>query len=47
MVGVDLKVIWEMSAKSWDGVAKRMTPAQIAEAQKLARKWWAKHNKKK
>ncbi len=24
-----------------------MTPAQIAEAQKLAREWWAKHPKKK
>ena len=30
-----------------DIVAKRMTPAQIAEAQKLARDWWAKHPKKK
>ena len=27
-------------------VAKRMTPAQIAEAQKLAREWAAKHGKK-
>ncbi len=27
--------------------AKRMTPAQIVEAQKLAREWWAKHGKKK
>ncbi len=28
-----------------DSVAKRMTPAQIGEAQKLAREWWAKHKK--
>ncbi len=29
-----------------DKIAKRMTPAQIAEAQKLAREWMAKHKKK-
>lgn len=28
-------------------VAKNMTLAQIAEAQRLAREWWAKHRKKK
>jgi TPR repeat protein len=28
-----------------DEIAKRMTPAQIAEAQKLAREWVAKHKK--
>ena len=33
--------------KNRDLVAERMTPAQIAEAQKLAREWWAKHPKKK
>ncbi|MEE8514749.1 MAG: hypothetical protein V3S73_08540 [Gammaproteobacteria bacterium] len=27
-------------------VSKRMTPAQIAEAQRLAREWMAKHGKK-
>ena len=27
-------------------IAKRMTPAQIAEAQRLAREWLAKHGKK-
>ncbi len=27
-------------------VAKRMTPAQIAKAMKLAREWWAKHRRK-
>ncbi len=30
-----------------DRVAKRMTPAQIAQGQKLAREWQAKHPKKK
>ncbi|MEE8607564.1 MAG: hypothetical protein V3S55_08170 [Nitrospiraceae bacterium] len=29
-----------------DEIAERMTPAQIAEAEKLARKWMAKHKKK-
>ena len=29
-----------------DEIAERMTPAQIAEAQRLARKWMAKHKKK-
>ncbi len=29
-----------------DEIAKRMTPAQIAEAQILARVWWAKRGKK-
>ena len=30
-----------------DLLNKIMTPSQIAEAQKLAREWWAKHPKKK
>ena len=30
------------AAKNRDDVAKRMTPAQIAEAQKLAREWQPK-----
>ena len=30
-----------------DSIAKRMTPAQIAEAQKLAREWWVAFNKQK
>lgn len=34
-------------SKGRDFVAKRMTPAQIAEAQKLVREWRAKHPKKK
>jgi hypothetical protein len=34
------------AASSRDFVAKRMTPAQLAEAQDLAREWWAKHRKK-
>ena len=29
-----------------DGLAKRMTPADISKAQELAREWWAKHGKK-
>ncbi len=29
-----------------DKIGERMTPAQIAEAQKLAREWMAKHKKK-
>jgi TPR repeat protein len=27
-------------------IAKLMTTAQVAEAQKLARAWWTKHKKK-
>ena len=30
-----------------DNLAKRMTPEQIAEAQKLAREWWATFEKRK
>ena len=29
-----------------DILANRMTPSQIAKAQKLAREWWTKHKKK-
>ncbi len=29
--------------KNLDIIAKNMTPAQLAEAQKLAREWWAMH----
>jgi uncharacterized protein len=36
---------FEKSRKSRDSVAKKMTPAQIAEAQKLAREWMAAHGK--
>ena len=32
-------------SKDRDTAAKLMTPTQIAEAQKLAREWWAKHKK--
>ena len=46
---------WSLSAaqghkkasKNLGIVAKRMTPAQLAKAQKLAREWRAKHPKKK
>ena len=34
-------------AKARAAIATLMTPAQIAEAQKLAREWWAKHPNKK
>jgi hypothetical protein len=33
-------------ARLRDDVADQMTTAQIIEAQKLARKWWAMHGKK-
>lgn len=33
-------------AKLRNGLANKMTPAQIAEAQRLAREWLAKHEKK-
>ena len=33
--------------KDRDRVARRMTPAQIAEAQRLAREWMAAFNKRK
>ena len=29
-----------------DRATKSMTPAQISEAKKLAREWWAKHKRK-
>jgi tetratricopeptide (TPR) repeat protein len=35
------------TAERRDNLAKRMTPAQIAEAQKLAREWWAAYQKRK
>ena len=37
----------DAAAEARDDVAKRMTRAQIAEAQQLAREWWAKHGKAK
>ena len=33
------------AAKSRDMIAKKMTPAQVAEAQRLAREWLAQHQK--
>ncbi len=36
----------DMAVENRDIVAKKMTSAQISEAQKLAREWWAKHGKK-
>jgi len=36
----------KQAAKDRDIVAKRMTPVDISEAQRLARKWWAKRGKK-
>lgn len=35
----------EMSREERDRVAKAMSPAQIAEAQRLAREWMANHGK--
>ena len=36
----------KFAAKSRNNVAKRMAPAEVAKAKKLARKWTAKHKKK-
>jgi TPR repeat protein len=36
----------KFSVKARDDIAKRMTSAQIAKAQKLVRTWMAKHKKK-
>ena len=36
----------EIAKRARDQVARRMTSAQIAEAQRLAREWCAKHGKK-
>jgi len=36
----------DAATEARDDVAKRMTPAQIAEAQRLAREWWERHRKK-
>ena len=36
---------WGDAAKDRDIIAKRMTPAQIAEAQRMAREWLEKHQK--
>jgi hypothetical protein len=33
------------AAKARDSLAERMTPTQIAEAQRLAREWMEKHQK--
>ncbi len=38
--------IHDLATKNRDIVAKKMTPADISEAQRLAREWWAKHGKK-
>ena len=35
----------EKARKIRDLVTKRMTPADLSKAQKLAREWWAKHGK--
>jgi len=37
---------YEKSRKFRENIKKRMTPSQIAEAQKLAREWMNKHQKK-
>ena len=37
----------DTTVKNRDRVAKRMTPAQIAEAQRLAREWMAAFEKRK
>jgi len=36
----------EIGHKNKDIIEERMTPGQIAEAQKLARKWMEEHQKK-
>ena len=36
----------KMAARNRDRTAKRMTPAQISEAEKKAREWLRKHKKK-
>ena len=36
----------KFAARYRDGIAKRMTPAQVVKAQKLARDWLRKRNKK-
>ena len=36
----------DTATKNRDIVAKKMTPADVSKAQKLARAWWAKHGKK-
>ena len=33
------------AAASRDAIAKRMTPAEVAEAEKMAREWTEKHSK--
>ena len=35
------------AVKNRDNVAKKMTPADISKAQKLAREWWAAFKKRK
>ena len=37
----------DMAVKNRDIVAEKMTPAQISEAQRLAREWMAAFNKRK
>ena len=37
---------YKLALKNRDIIARRMTPAQIAEAQKLAREWSARRSKK-
>lgn len=37
----------KIAAKNRDIIAKKMTPAQVAEAQKLAREWFAKFEARK
>ncbi len=40
-----VKKLEEFAADYRDKVAQEMTPAQIAEAEKMAREWMAKHGK--
>jgi len=37
----------KVASRKRDRVAKQMTPAQIAKAQKMARNWWAAFKKRK
>ncbi|MEW6489913.1 MAG: hypothetical protein AB1578_18640 [Thermodesulfobacteriota bacterium] len=37
----------DRAARNRDHVAEKMTPAQIAEAQRLAREWWKDFEKRR
>ena len=35
----------KFAAKARDGIAKKMTPADVSKAQRMAKEWLAKHGK--